>query len=331
MDDSLTSAIAGLSNSFNQLSLAAYSDVSNKKAIRRQNEANKDLAKYQYDMQVQQWERANEYNSPRMQMQRYQDAGLNPNLIYGNGSSSAGLSASSSPEYNAPEIHPVSSAMPNTLNAASSLLDQALKVSQIEKTTQETKNLGVYQRNMRLEGDLKELDKIGKGYANAKSKEEAEVWRDLYDNKIINMRAQGQLMDSQRFRIDAERDFINGPKTSLSLAELGLTEYRKSLISAQIQDLFASVGLKAAQSAKISREIANLGMDYLLKGATLTSKNIENRINSILLHNDIDIREKGIFGLAQKVSHMVRRYVGNFIDLPDDILYDHSNGAGGSW
>ena len=31
------------------------------------------------------WQRQNEYNSPAAQMQRYKDAGLNPNLIYGGG------------------------------------------------------------------------------------------------------------------------------------------------------------------------------------------------------------------------------------------------------
>lgn len=33
------------------------------------------------------WERQNKYNTPAAQMQRYRDAGLNPNLIYGQGTS----------------------------------------------------------------------------------------------------------------------------------------------------------------------------------------------------------------------------------------------------
>lgn len=36
----------------------------------------------------------NQYNSPSAQMQRYKDAGLNPNLIYGSGSASSGNQAS---------------------------------------------------------------------------------------------------------------------------------------------------------------------------------------------------------------------------------------------
>lgn len=41
------------------------------------------LAAYQNDLNVENWMRQNEYNSPENQMARYRSAGLNPNLIYG--------------------------------------------------------------------------------------------------------------------------------------------------------------------------------------------------------------------------------------------------------
>ena len=44
------------------------------------------------------WNMQNEYNSPKNVMARYKEAGLNPNLIYGNGTNaSAGTVRSSSP------------------------------------------------------------------------------------------------------------------------------------------------------------------------------------------------------------------------------------------
>lgn len=42
-----------------------------------------------YNRAVEQWNRENEYNSPKAQMQRYIEAGLNPNLIYADGQSGA--------------------------------------------------------------------------------------------------------------------------------------------------------------------------------------------------------------------------------------------------
>lgn len=48
------------------------------------------LAKYQFDLNKQMWDLQNEYNSPSAQMARYQEAGLNPNLVYGAGGMMSG-------------------------------------------------------------------------------------------------------------------------------------------------------------------------------------------------------------------------------------------------
>ena len=48
-----------------------------------QNKANRELAQYSFDMQRRMIQEQNEYNSPAAQMQRYKEAGLNPNLIFG--------------------------------------------------------------------------------------------------------------------------------------------------------------------------------------------------------------------------------------------------------
>lgn len=58
------------------------------------NKANMELAKYQNEWNEYMWNKQNEYNTPKNQMARYLDAGLNPNLIYGSGSASAGNSSS---------------------------------------------------------------------------------------------------------------------------------------------------------------------------------------------------------------------------------------------
>lgn len=54
---------------------------------------------------------ANEYNSPEQQMQRYREAGLNPNLIYGNATNNASSvvrsSSGNSPNYTVPRYENV--------------------------------------------------------------------------------------------------------------------------------------------------------------------------------------------------------------------------------
>lgn len=57
----------------------------NKKLAEYQNEVNRANAEwaYQKEMELRQWQL--EYDSPAAQMKRFKDAGLNPNLIYGQG------------------------------------------------------------------------------------------------------------------------------------------------------------------------------------------------------------------------------------------------------
>lgn len=50
------------------------------------NKANRDLMREQNQFEVAQWERQNSYNSPIAQMSRLKAAGLNPDLMYGQGS-----------------------------------------------------------------------------------------------------------------------------------------------------------------------------------------------------------------------------------------------------
>lgn len=57
-----------------------------KKNTERQIESNKSLAQFQADANEKYLAQQNEYNKPANQMARFQEAGLNPNLIYGQGS-----------------------------------------------------------------------------------------------------------------------------------------------------------------------------------------------------------------------------------------------------
>lgn len=77
------------------------------------NQKNMELARYQnewqaqenekaYQRNLQMWNLQNEYNSPTQQMARLRSAGLNPNLVYGNGVT--GNSAGSTPQYQPADI-----------------------------------------------------------------------------------------------------------------------------------------------------------------------------------------------------------------------------------
>lgn len=81
--------------------IGAYRD---KKNVKYQ----KELMDYQNQLDIQNWNMVNEYNKPANQMARYAEAGLNPNLIYGQ-SNTAGSIAAPSGKFDSsiPDINPV--------------------------------------------------------------------------------------------------------------------------------------------------------------------------------------------------------------------------------
>ncbi|AXF52010.1 MAG: DNA pilot protein [Microviridae sp.] len=60
------------------------------KMNKRAERFNREMFEKQGQRELEYWRLQNEYNSPIAQMQRLQDAGLNPNLVYGNGATAEG-------------------------------------------------------------------------------------------------------------------------------------------------------------------------------------------------------------------------------------------------
>lgn len=102
------------------------------------NRQNERFSRQMYEQQKQDnlafWNMQNQYNSPAAQMQRFKDAGLNPNLIYGQGS--AGLA----PSVQAPSSHGVNFRSPefgsglqqSGLGLLNSIYDLDIKKAQID-------------------------------------------------------------------------------------------------------------------------------------------------------------------------------------------------------
>lgn len=102
------SIVGGIISGVGSLLGGLGSSAMNNKAVQDTNKANMEIAKYQAQWQQQEneksyqrslnmWNLQNEYNSPTQQMARIRAAGLNPNLVYGNGVT--GNSAGSTPQY----------------------------------------------------------------------------------------------------------------------------------------------------------------------------------------------------------------------------------------
>lgn len=112
-----------------------------------------------FNKNLQMWNMQNEYNSPEAQMARFQEAGLNPRLIYGNGASSAG-NASSSPQYQPPEA-------PNTrasFNQASVVFMDAISNLLQRQEQIKSQRLDNAMKAVDLENYLDSEDSVFSGY-----------------------------------------------------------------------------------------------------------------------------------------------------------------------
>jgi len=93
------------------------------------NKANKELAEYSYAKDLEMWQRQqdknlelwnlqNQYDSPAAQMRRYQDAGLNPNLIYTQSNTGGTIATTQMPKYQRPEIRAATLDLPDRMSEA---------------------------------------------------------------------------------------------------------------------------------------------------------------------------------------------------------------------
>lgn len=88
--------IGGITEYFSQKVRHEHEKALNERTI----EAQRQASQFEWDKNLEQWNRANQYNAPTEQMSRLREAGLNPAMIYGSGG--AKTTAAVSPKYQAP-------------------------------------------------------------------------------------------------------------------------------------------------------------------------------------------------------------------------------------
>lgn len=223
-------AVSGLANSVTSI-------INTKKT----NEANRKMAEYQYSKDLESWNRQNAYNSPSAQMERYQSAGLNPNLIYGTGSASAG-NATTLPKYQAPSMQYHYEA-PNVVPQLGSYMDMRAKNAQIQSINEDitTKRLN----NQILTATL--LDQIsGKKWALRN----AENVYDYTANRASVARAEAENADA----------FFGGRAES----ELRKGSFMARMLEQQLKNSMMANTLQAKTIEKYSADIAgaNLANEY---------------------------------------------------------------------
>lgn len=130
------------------------------------NQANMELAKYQAEQNQAYIDKQNAYNEPRLQQSRFRAAGLNPNLMYGQGN--AGNQASPG-QYNAPTIQPgrigamyTPFQIPEMLGMYQGIMLRQAQINNVEaqtaRTAEQTRTEAVNRMVATLTGKRKQFD-----------------------------------------------------------------------------------------------------------------------------------------------------------------------------
>lgn len=241
--------------------LAAQQNEYNLELQNRQFQHNTDAANLEWQRNLEQWNLQNEYNSPSAQMQRYIDAGLNPNLIYGTGSASAG-NASASPTYSAAKYNSPSAersenrapkldfdpyqalSFSNQLGIQKAQRDQIS--AQADYTKQQTKNAAISEliNNARHLG--LNLDNRKKEALLDLSVTAAKQGVSLNDARLSNLKLDNEIKQSVRDIAPAKRAVVEQQLRNLRTVD-DLNKFKYTLLKLGVNDrdnIFVRLGAR---------------------------------------------------------------------------------------
>lgn len=187
-----------------------------------QNRAQKKLAEYSYDKDLEMWNRQNEYNSPKAQMERLSEAGLNPNLVYGGSTGSSAGNSESAPSYNTPpyslQLNDVIGKYYEYQNEQQNALNKAVERDLIRNQRDKTFYEG---QTELLNQTLKELgiksDKIKLRIANALADTQIEVAKN--NARIVQQNVRKNALD-----YFYQRQGVQGGNTIQTMIKMALSK-----------------------------------------------------------------------------------------------------------
>lgn len=212
------------------------------------NSANKELMKYQYDLALEQWNRENEYNKPINQMSRLQEAGLNPNLVYGDGT--VANTAASSPQPKAPRLEAYTNFGDLGVSAAINALQNAQRIDKENKVADSqiaSNNAIANNQNAQALNHLDTHDVNGNEIVKQSMRDK--ILRDN-EKSFIDLSKSVQDLEYSRKQLDAADEII-----SLNISNL---KKQGKNLDANTVSALQSVNESKVRVAKLNKEIFKL-------------------------------------------------------------------------
>ena len=210
--------------------------------------AQKELAQYAYTKDLEMWNRANEYNSPIAQMERLKSAGLNPHLVYGNGSVTGNTTIQTpkyqmySPEYKyeAPQLNSLIQTLSQYQDYQNKkAINEGIMLDNVDKAN----------RNLHS-SDMWKFKTEGLDWSAYRTKQEG-IIRQKYAELAPAL-----------FRID-----VNKRLNELALQSAQVKSIQANTESRQLENNLLKLGIRGSD---------NILLRMLIQGANLTPEKIKN-------------------------------------------------------
>ncbi|UPW40896.1 DNA pilot protein [Sigmofec virus UA08Rod_6151] len=271
----------------------------------RQNKENRHLLDYQYSKNLEQWNRENEYNTPKAQMERLKEAGLNPYLVYGHGT--AVTSAASSPQFGSASMEgskgPGSD--PSAALAGAQLADISASARYKESQARQS---DVATRNLLLDQNLKIL---------AAEEKNISILQQRLDYYIKS--------NSSQYLIDSAKEQLNQAKENVKKikSETWLNYQRADTLFDQAEMYSSVVSLNDVKRRREEFELS-LRKEYGHKINDATLSEIYSRIRNLKSQatlNDVlaAIKSTGVdSGVAGIIARLMVK--SGFLDIANEAI-----------
>lgn len=205
------------------------------------------LQRQAFNQNVQMWEMMNQYNHPAQQMQRFREAGLNPNLIYGQGNPG---NASSPPQYDPPKFHMSETQLLPLMQFA---LNEKLAFKSMEKTDAEIGYINANTERAREDTNVKRTKTLSGMLSNQRQDVENNIWYYLNSTTVHNY--SNVPGSTNPYTIDYDNSY------DIQMREQQMIKIMKDidLINARIPNINANTTLTEFE-AMIKKEDIDLGL-----------------------------------------------------------------------
>lgn len=229
----------------------------------KQNEFNAAEAQKTRDWQEMMWNKNNEYNTPLAQVNRLQEAGLNPNLVYGNGTmqnvspmASSGAQASSTPFNDS-----IAARHAQNFDAIMRGLQTAITMQELKNKKAEGKN--IESNTEKTNAETKESQQRTENLAT-----ENKFNLETFDARKIGIELQNQLSEQQRLKLYADTQTATKQLDQID-AVISNLQSSTDLNKAQVENIHTNIArtlallpkeieqMNAAITEALSRAVAN--------------------------------------------------------------------------